>query len=1516
MSQRHLVAVGGTGQHVALAFVELGVLAEWFTPLPPTRLWLFDADASGPVGSGSAWDEGARQVAFLRRSTRKEDNVWADPLANHQRPYLETGEANTFAETVCPELGRLLFTEQQASVSFRNGYYGQPAVAATVFGAVLADPEQKRRFAELLAAPRDRDARIVVAGSAVGGTGSGCMPKLVESLGSAATNGGVDVSGRLMALLYLPWFRLEGGDDKATRRNEEMIARTASGLHYYKERLQRHSAAVVIGHPDVFGARNARSWQGDTQQSMHDDLSRPLYGACVAAQYFSTDRPKPFGLYAVPFPETGAMMSDATPVSPPGDSRTEWGLGRLLRANAELCHRLFWTAEYLDARAGGFPSRLAGDLDVPALRSSTQAWTKELRAWGEHKRIALARLSPTLASFSGESRPPSEFAALRLRKPSGGVGAIRDWLGEEPVTSPEDLARRLASRVRLGDDDSGVPLVSSVARLLPARVAGAPVQVQPRQAPVGTAASIDGAELDALIAHDRVAPRAIPNPRARELVLSAILNGRLRTVPDLRVAIEASTATNAPAAGEAGDLVRRWFLLLLGHAAGRLSFGAPLRSSRADAPINLAAVAGVAVAEAPLDGAVQVMWTRPDRSLVCAGYTSAETLFVPGALDEATWGAMFADIAPAERARLQDVVAAWVRLLSRAGRAAGRGAPGWLDRLNSEWADGRPSLAVFGLGQASLPVRWPTKAGAVDTISVRLPSAGGHADGTWSDFFAALGLGVVTECPAGDATAMAIRSLLLDEQRCPRFNYIRDDGEVDERIALWLYPGHSPQLHDTAARLIQERFYVSEIAGAVWDVRVGNLPVEVVRDTTVLLSEVGYLEQGTSRRYPDLPVVHHYLDLVDSARTRGGPTVTDATVSYRICLRGIGQEVERSVRAPEDLILPAGCLMWPNFSVPGWRQRYIWVDQQDRRNPLQCMVIGGTTTTGRIGGAVRVALTGQPLPVGFQLPERCAVPRALYLKRRDRNYGVFTLRMEELPRQGQEQWGVDFGTSASVVAACTDGVPWQNARLLRPSGSSDSTHKVLLGNPVSAGGLSWFPTWKGLGPREEESGLLPTRIVLREKVERPEEVVRRRETYGPEWMLDHGGPIDARVLESSTIVSDLKWGKQVREKRKAYLLRLLEQAAAWRARTQMVEGAPASIPAEVTIVFTLPLRMREDVAAFEEDVKEVLRVLLGLTGIQFRARFQWESIAGAIPTTTRLRENVYAMIDLGGGSLDFWGCYCDKQGRWVQRADSLLLGGSSLLAALSRGEAARLVDEALRSLTPEEAPATRLAEINGYSTKVSFFFDAVREVCARWLAALAEDAKSGGSTLTQFNVGLLGRAWFLGGRDWQASPRALELLRTRMTELGVDVRVTRHADVPEGQTDRKTYLARYVAGFYQDAPETLMGHSDDFSGYVGLDLSGTGGTLSTGTVPWHTALPVLCGENAQLLIRKVDTRQAPPLPTSLTSRAERVETTIQDRMNRRGGDQGGYRDPHGAGLTRSPFHHLIELVLTGWKEEA
>jgi hypothetical protein len=438
---------------------------------------------------------------------------------------------------------------------------------------------------------------------------------------------------------------------------------------------------------------------------------------------------------------------------------------------------------------------------------------------------------------------------------------------------------------------------------------------------------------------------------------------------------------------------------------------------------------------------------------------------------------------------------------------------------------------------------------------------------------------------------------------------------------------------------------------------------------------------------------------------------------------------------------------------------------------------------------------------------------------------------------------------------------------------------------------------------------------LREKVERPEDVVRRKETYGQKWMLDHGGPIEPPVLESSTIVSDLKWGKQVREKRKAYLLRLLEQAAAWRARTPMVQGAPDAIPAEVTIVFTLPLRMRDDVAAFEEDVKEVLRGLLGLTGIQFRARFQWESIAGAIPTTTRLRENVYAMIDLGGGSLDFWGCYCDKQGRWVQRADSLLLGGSSLLAAVSRGEAERLVDEALRNLTPEEAPATRLGEINGYSAKVSFFFDAVREVGARWLAALAEDAKHGGSPLAQFNVGLLGRAWFLGGRDWQASPRALELLRTRMKELGVDVQVTRHGDVPEGQTDRKTYLARYVAGFYQDAPESLMGHSDDFSGYVGLDLSSTGGTLPPGTVAWHTPLPVQCGEEAQLLIKKANSRQAPPLPTSLTPRAERVETTIQDRMNRRGGDQGGYRDPHGAGLTRSPFHHLIELVLTGWKEE-
>jgi hypothetical protein len=1539
MGEHHLVAVGGTGQHVALAFVELAVLCEWFTYLPAIRLWLFDADAGGRPGAGSAWEELTPQVGFLRRPSNRGGSQWADPGTGHQRPYPDVDGAGTFADTVCKDIAGLLFTEDQQSVNFRNGYYGQPAVASTVFGSVLGSSDRNPQLTQLLGVPSTSGVRIVVAGSAVGGTGSGCMPRLVEQLGNSST-----MDGRLMALLYLPWFRLEGGDAKAATRNEEMISRMSSGLYYYKEHLRRHSAAVVLGHPDIYSVRSSRAWQGDTQQSLHNDLCLPLYGACLASQHFSATTGNRFGLYSVPRPSTGGFHSDEVPVALADvkDSGRRWSFGDLHRLNLELCNRIFWVAKYLEEYPR-FPSRLSSSLDVGSLRQASPSWAKELRQWGEHKRAALARLAPTLQA---DISVPKTFQDFGTRRPPEGLSSIREWLesetdGTDALASSEAIARRLAKHLA----DTGLPKAAAVVKatssvhLLPPRVAASDGSVGVANAamPIGEPALLAPQELDLLVAHGRVAPRSIPSPRAREFVLDAALAGRLRVdvvkeVVDSRQAPPA-TAEGKAVEGEAAKLLRHWFLILLGHAAGRVSFGNPLQTARRNAPIDLMAVA---LPSRP----TQVLWTRKDRNVVLIGYTCPETLFVPGALDDQTWDALAGEIAPEEKDACRRAIASWARFFRRICRAAGIQVNGWLDWL-LDWAPASMAeCEPFGLAPDSVNCSSEGLAGKgighSKMLDVRLPLAGGRADGSWIQYFQSLGLNVVNQCPGSDTVAMAIRALLADKDLCPRFHYLREDGSSEERVALWLYPGKSTPQHQTAASLIQERFYVGDSPGSaglgwVWDVQedsaLGGLAVEVVRDTTVLLPEVGCLLQGVEHRYPDYPVAFPYLDLLvlessglDGASAIGegkadGAKAPGATVSYRLTLRGLQGQIVRTVRVAPDLIIQASCLMWPNFVAPGWLQRYVRVHNLEPNVPLSCWVVSGENISGRVQRSVKVSLTRDPLPVGFTLPGDCAAPRALYLRGKARNYGVYALKMDTVPHGGGEQWGVDFGTSATVVAACADGNPWANAVLLQPSGSCDATLKVLLGAAVTPKSSSWFASWEGLGPRQDAPGLLPTRLIVRDKkAPNVDALVNNPDNYGSGWCLDHGGALSEGVLAESLVVSDLKWGSDVSSKRKAYLLRLLEQAVAWRARTPLVAGAVPSIPRAVEIVFTLPLRMRADVALFERDVKDVLKDLGSLTGVSFSPKFQWESIAGSVPRTTRIGSKVYAMVDLGGGSLDFWGCYFGTggNGEWVQRADSLLLGGSDLLSKVSQTDG-RAVDSILRNLPANGEPAALLAGINSYASQAHFFFTTVLEVVARWLACLCNDAKAQGSKAEELSIGLLGRAWSLGGSDWQNLSSAGTRLHQRTKQLlGSDVKFVWQASVPQGQIERKAYLARYVTGF--GGEQTLAGTGHDYSGFVGTGLTLSLSGDSPQLVRWTEPLPFDLRDPAQqVLFAKNGRDYVPALPGVLGEYAERAEQQVQHQMNLGGSAAGGYRGLHGSTLLRSPFHHVVEQVVASWK---
>ena len=1515
MAQTHFVAVGGTGQHAALSFVDLAVLSEWLLPFDPCRLWLFDADASSATGAISAWDEACEQVSFLRRKTRTGDQLWKDPLSSHHRPYLDATDASVFRDATCPELSPLLFEEEQLSVSYRNGYYGEAAVAATVFGAVLESEAHRQKLNDLIQAPLTSDSRIVVAGSAVGGTGSGCMPRLVEKLHDAAQD---DADGRIMALLYLPWFRLEGGDLHSAKRNDEMAARTASGLYYYNKSLRDNSAAVVLGHPDVNASRTPRPWQGDTQQARHDDLTLPTYGACVATQFFSADQPHPFGLYSVARPSAGqTLLSGKTPVGLHTETTATWTLERLVAANVELCRRLHWAARYIESLGNARPPTIGRGLDVAGLLSLDQGVVQHIDRWIDTKTSSLDRV---VQSLSPATRADMESTALSHGPPKSGLGSLRTWVPAARYGNAEELVVAMAKQLLAEPRWTGdVPLEATSERLLPPRQADSVVQVQAQKIATGTAGQMGKEEAEGLISHNQVTARAIPSQDARAVVLRGLFEGRLRGALGLQACIEQTLRAGFKFAPDAtaDSLSQRWFLVLLGFAAGRVRVGdKALTLMKPSSAIQLASATMESVS-GTFGASSVLIWETQEGDSHIVGYSAEGVLFVPAAATATTWQALLTDLPVHSRNELANAVAAWSQMVRRLAEATKAEPPSWLKRLCENWADGKHHLrSSFGLTDIGLRSTW----GHGDSMTIRLPLASGTADASWRTFFHQFGLEVQQSCPQKDKQAKDIQALLKDRERCPKYRHLLPHGKTEDRIALWLLPpGHNDfGLHQRAARLIQDRYYISVDAACIWDVRVDEMNVKVVDPNEILLPVVGYLVEDEATRLPDWPIRWEYIDLINMNERASPPKVDGSSVEYRLQLRGYPEQTEWSAKRVDDLVLPAGVLLWPNFTAHGWRQRYIFVRHAERK-ALRCGIAASAEPRGTITTNLEISLPPNPAPVSFLTPENGSVPRALYLQDLDRAYGVFRLDLQPFHRNAQDNWGIDFGTSGSVVAAVKQGRDWTQARLLNPGPASDATYKVHLGEEVESSQMLWFPSWEGLAPRKTPSAVLPTRIAIwKHSAGDVDQILEQDSAHGRKWLLDHGGPLGAEVRKSFDILTELKWGKQVSKKRQAYLLRLLEQAAAWRARTPPAGSPKDSLPTQVTAVFTLPLRMRDEALSFETDVRAVVGRLRALTGIHLTPKFQWESNAGAVPENSRRKEMVYASIDLGGGSLDFWGCYTDSNGRVIQYADSLLLGGGALISALSKDGNAQRVDNILRKLSPDEPAGNSLTEVPGYSEKVSFFFDIVREVCARWLSALAMQAVENGSSVEEFNVGLLGRAWFMGGSDWRMTSKALGMIAARMAELGCDVPLTAHADVPDGQTDRKTYLARYVAGFSGNARGSISEIVDDQRGFVGMDLVAESPTVKDPPrhPRWTDTVPFRCAEDTKLYLEKRDgTQVQPPLPSSVAAVVPRYENSVQFAMNQKGGDQHGYRDSHGSQLAQSPFHNLIEMTIRGWASE-
>jgi hypothetical protein len=1439
---KHLIAVGGSGQHVALAYMDLAALAHHIHPVEPIYPYIVDKDETMNNGS-TAWQEAIKQGELLRAADDEKAASWTDFGGNRIAPCRELVGRPKVRDAVSPIYGRLLLTPEQLEVEFATGYWGQAPVGAAFFGDIIRR-DGERVGAALNRIAADPGARIVVAGSTVGGTGAGCLPRLVEHLAQRLGGGGGEA--RVMALPLLQWFALGAGGDQqqseaAAKRNEEMKSRVPSALLYSRDCLAKDAATVLVGHPAPQGRE--RPWSGNTQQPPHEDLTVPYYAAIVASEFLFARRGTVPGIYSVPCPELqqGFHLDRSLWVfdgreDPAGHPYLQ--LGNLVHRNLGFCRRLWWVLRYLETPPSGRKTMWPGLLRVPTL---DKAWEpmpaqerKRVLAAGkallDAKWAALRRLyASDRALFGADALTATTWRqALDEQPPTSGVPEIRQWVGEEPMQLVElpHLARAiLAQFPRPGRLDAP----ASPSRCLPPTV-GRREEIAP---PPKLPGVLDPCNIEQLLAFEQVAPESLPTSSAVEFYLEQLFAEKLG-----QDAVKEKTAQTWS---------KRWLTLLRGLAAGVLS-----------------------LQPAPRDeGEVKLSDSQPqyaiaDKDNFCFGLTSPKTLLVPAMT--ARWEDLdkqlsMADGGPADRA-----VMGWFELLERLRTSSALDSvPGWFTYNKRFWLDDhrksvRPDLRFGFLATRPLLVGWGN--GAPRPLC--LPRPLGPSDQQnrqhLHDTLAFFGIEREAMDAAHLATEVPGLSALNDESRCP--TYIPFGPKVDQTPRKVVWRSETPDLADALSfgfvllRRVVDGRSVSVAAEVM--LRSGGLVEVLESEQDILVSQVEPLGDNQKRKddlYPDYPVRLRYAGLVDrTARSQRPPSAAAGVCRYEFRVHGINHVVTRDISVTKTR--PGTFFLWPKFKpaqVDGKDFKAYYALAHSTRTGGSAWFLGQSSSANpHLDWSVYLKgdSLAQPLYSVNGEGVQGGIPMLMAVVQENEEApvggGLFSCPLAQAKDVSSERWGIDFGSSSSVVAVSTGHGLTGDAEVITLSGKLDATHIFAENEAKPLSSCYWFPTWDGFAPRTKDtSNLIPSQLLLTERVPFDGRARAAAEAlpYGQAFVLDHGGELDEALQDQAKVIRDLKWLDSGtsdellarRSLRRAYLLHLLEMCFALRAGLSG-PSCQQGLPTSVTAVFTLPLRMRDldgrPAKDFAEDADRVCRLLGELLGRRFDAQFIWESHVGA--PRVRPDSEIYAVADLGGGSLDLWGAIGKTDS--IEYADSYRFGGHDLLQQWCESQSdqktreQQIVDLRRSFQIDPDRELERIRENRACVMVQIGFFLLAKEAVARWIGALVHKARATraqadqGPTSYKVHLSLLGMGWGLYPQVAQSEATFVGSIGERVKQLladsgggDVDVRSLNETGERGGQgrkgQERKTYLARRAAERGgQDTKELLKMDTHPFLG--------------------------------------------------------------------------------------------------------
>ena len=329
---KHLIACGGTGAHVALAFMRFHLLG---SPLGLFRrpvleqdlifpdIYLVDQDSGDGVDEHTAW----RLVRELYERHPGQYN-WEQAGGRIEEPILQSisplpvGPENRDSwynppnNTLSGRFGNsplldILASNQQKGIDYSLGMMGSPAIGSLLFYLKEFDrrPDEQEanndfEYTRMQNRCRKGD-HVVVTGSGVGGTGASVGPTLAELC--------FDKGAAVMAVMIQQWFQfgLDTQDEelfeKARVRNAVMEENAAAGLASYGQTLARKAAAVLVGVQR--SNLKEREFTSDNQQATLDSHTHAV-AALSAIQHFTRKKPFRNGIWGMSASDQSKLTGD------------------------------------------------------------------------------------------------------------------------------------------------------------------------------------------------------------------------------------------------------------------------------------------------------------------------------------------------------------------------------------------------------------------------------------------------------------------------------------------------------------------------------------------------------------------------------------------------------------------------------------------------------------------------------------------------------------------------------------------------------------------------------------------------------------------------------------------------------------------------------------------------------------------------------------------------------------------------------------------------------------------------------------------------------------------------------------------------------------------------------------------------------------------------------------------------------------------------------------------------------